>query len=51
MDNYLSTSLDRPVCLSDDGITVSVPTTTGTNMQGKLRCAVEHAQLLRTIRQ
>ncbi|KAH4152718.1 hypothetical protein HBI24_233450 [Parastagonospora nodorum] len=51
VDTYLSTSLDRPVCLSDDDITVSVPTRTDSNIQGKLRCAVEHAQLLRTIRQ
>lgn len=50
VDTYLSTSLDRPVCLSDDDITVSVPTTTDTNIQWRLRCAVEHAQLLRTIR-
>ncbi|EUC41935.1 hypothetical protein COCMIDRAFT_39968 [Bipolaris oryzae ATCC 44560] len=51
LDTYISTALDRPFCLSDNDVLVSSPTSTEIdNDDGRLRCLVEHAQLLRSNR-
>ncbi|XP_014555425.1 hypothetical protein COCVIDRAFT_38782 [Bipolaris victoriae FI3] len=51
LDTYISTALDRPFCLSDNDVLVSSPTSTEIgNDDRRLRCLVEHAQLLRSNR-
>jgi hypothetical protein len=50
LDTQISTSLDRPFCLSDGDIMVDLPHWTELNGRGKLPHLIEHAQLLRAIR-
>lgn len=51
LDTYLSTTLDRPFCLGDNDVMVSPPHSSAMEEQGDLHTVVEHAQLLRSIRQ
>lgn len=51
LDTYLSTTLDRPFCLGDNDVMVSPPHSSAVEEQGDLHTVVEHAQLLRSIRQ
>jgi hypothetical protein len=51
LDTYISSALDRPFCLNDQDITVSAPRLETNNSFGQLCCIVEHAQMLRLMRQ
>jgi hypothetical protein len=51
LDTYISSTLDRPFCLSDNDVMVSPPLTTVSDGCENLHSVVEHAQLLRSIRQ
>ncbi|KAJ4354125.1 uncharacterized protein N0V89_005858 [Didymosphaeria variabile] len=57
LDTYVSTSLGRPFSLNDQDIMVSPPTSppsgvNDTNVEeATLRCLIQHAQMIRSIRQ
>lgn len=51
LDTYLGSTLDRPFCLSNNDVMVSPPQPSASEEQGDLHTVVEHAQLLRSIRQ
>jgi hypothetical protein len=51
LDTYISSTLDRPFCLNDQDITISPPRLEVSDCYGVLRYIVEHAQMLRSMRQ
>lgn len=51
LDTHVSTTLDRPFCLNDQDIMVSLPHSETFDCYGELRYTVEHARMLRSMRQ
>jgi hypothetical protein len=51
LDTYISSTLDRPFCLSDNDVMVSPPPADLSDEYRHLHSLVEHAQLLRSMRQ